>query len=137
MKKMFLKVSQNSQEDICAGVFFNQAAGLQLLAVRTISLKWWWQLSSTSYVIEQVFAFCKFLITDLGAVYMRWYFSPRWDVSPEWGTFHPTFTWEIYPTWVRYFSSQLPCMPIFKKLYYFHCIPISISVYLFISISNN
>ena len=48
--------------------------------------------------------------------------SPRWDVSPEWGTFHPTFRWEIYPTWVGYFSSQLVCMPISKWRCYFHCL---------------
>ena len=53
---------------------------------------------------------------------MRWNTSPRWDVSPEWGTFHPAFTWEKYPTWVRYFSSQLACMPIFKQRCYFHCL---------------
>ena len=57
-----------------------------------------------------------------GAVYMRWNTSTRWDVSPEWGTFHPAFTWEKYPTWVRYFSSQLACMPIFKQRCYFHCL---------------
>ena len=55
-------------------------------------------------------------------VYMRWNTSPRWDVSPEWGTFHLAFTWEKYPTLVRYFSSQLAYMPIFKQQCYFHCL---------------
>ena len=49
-----------------------------------------------------------------GAVYMRWNISPRWDISSEWDTFHPAFSWETYPIWVRYFSSRLDRMPIFK-----------------------
>ena len=50
----------------------------------------------------------------------------------KWGNFYPAFSWEIYPTWMRYFSSRLACMPIFKQLCYFHCLLVSISVYLFI-----
>ena len=50
-------------------------------------------------------------------VYMRLEISLRWDVSPKWDTFHPAFPWEKYSTWMRYFSSELVCMPIFKKLY--------------------
>ena len=29
MKKVFLKLSQNSQKDLCVGVFFNNVAGLR------------------------------------------------------------------------------------------------------------
>ena len=45
---------------------------------------------------------------------MRWDISPRWGVSPEWDSFHSTFIWEKYPTWVRHFSSHLSCMPTFN-----------------------
>ena len=34
-KKLFLKISQNSQENTCARVFFNKAAGLEHLFYRT------------------------------------------------------------------------------------------------------
>ena len=37
-----------------------------------------------------------------------------WDVLLEWDSFHPAFTWEKYPIYVRYLSFQLACLPIFK-----------------------
>ena len=55
--------------------------------------------------------------SHLGAAYMQWHISPRWDVSAEWDTFHTTFKWEWYRTWVKYltwFSSQLACLSCFK-----------------------
>ena len=40
--------------------------------------------------------------------------------------FHLAFTWEKYPNWVRYFSSQLVCMPVLSSydtfvVYLFFC----------------
>ena len=98
---------------LCLSLFFNKVAGLinrnSSKGVRPEACNFF-----KKETLAQVFPgeFCE-IFKELFC--MRWNTSRRWDVSPEWGTFHPAFRGEKYPTWVRY-----TCMPIFKQRRYFY-----------------